>query len=233
MLCLRFEDLILDRRAALDRLLDYLEQRGFRPRLARQRQIDCLGSRHRPQKIRHFPQGPARQLAGAFHPGQQSVLQRAGGRSAHPPGLRAWTAAGEVASIYTPAAPRPQSRPRGRCRCCATGASPWTACPSSSPTRSPRAARTCSPRCCRAFPAIGPAVDSGLPAVVTLHGRHRPRALDRRDPGRPAAPAPRRHRLRSPARPARRWWITCAGMGSRPTSSCAIPAMWSSRTCIT
>jgi len=50
VLCLRFEDLILNREAAFERLLDYLEQRGYRPRVGRQQAIQALNQAVAPKK---------------------------------------------------------------------------------------------------------------------------------------------------------------------------------------
>ena len=57
VLCLRFEDLILDRQNALDRLLSYLEQRGFTPRLPRSQEIEILQQAIAPKKSGTFRKG--------------------------------------------------------------------------------------------------------------------------------------------------------------------------------
>ncbi|HEX7973821.1 MAG TPA: sulfotransferase domain-containing protein [Anaerolineales bacterium] len=57
VLCLRFEDLILDREAALGRLLDYLERCGFTPRLARPEAIAILKAAIAPRKSGTFRKG--------------------------------------------------------------------------------------------------------------------------------------------------------------------------------
>ncbi|MFM8319505.1 MAG: sulfotransferase domain-containing protein [Chloroflexota bacterium] len=57
VLCLRFEDLILDRRAALNRLLDYLNGRGFTSRLPRQQEIAILEQAIAPKKSGTFRKG--------------------------------------------------------------------------------------------------------------------------------------------------------------------------------
>lgn len=57
VLCLRFEDLILNRREALARLLDYLEERGHRPRLSRDRSIAALEAAIAPKKSGTFRKG--------------------------------------------------------------------------------------------------------------------------------------------------------------------------------
>jgi hypothetical protein len=57
VLCLRFEDLILDRAAALGRILDYLVQRGFTPRLPREQEIAILEQAIAPKKSGTFRKG--------------------------------------------------------------------------------------------------------------------------------------------------------------------------------
>jgi hypothetical protein len=57
VLCLRFEDLILNREPALGQLLDYLEERGFRPRLGRQAAIETLTASIAPRKSGTFRKG--------------------------------------------------------------------------------------------------------------------------------------------------------------------------------
>jgi len=57
VLCLRFEDLILARQAALGRLLDFLCQRGFQPRLQREREIELLLQAVAPKKSGTFRKG--------------------------------------------------------------------------------------------------------------------------------------------------------------------------------
>jgi hypothetical protein len=57
VLCLRFEDLILERRAALGRLLDYLCQRGMQSNLSREREIEILEHAIAPKKSGTFRKG--------------------------------------------------------------------------------------------------------------------------------------------------------------------------------
>jgi len=57
VLCLRFEDLILDRQNALERLLSYLEQRGFNPTLPRAQEIEILTQAIAPKKSGTFRKG--------------------------------------------------------------------------------------------------------------------------------------------------------------------------------
>ncbi len=56
-LCVRFEDLILDRQATLGRILDYLEGRGFSPRLERSQAIAILEQAIVPKKSGTFRKG--------------------------------------------------------------------------------------------------------------------------------------------------------------------------------
>ena len=57
VLCLKFEDLILDREPTLDRLLDYLETRGFSPIKPRTEAIDSLKNAIAPRKSGTFRKG--------------------------------------------------------------------------------------------------------------------------------------------------------------------------------
>jgi len=57
ILCLRYEDLILDRDAALGRLLEYLAARGFEPGLTRFQAVETLKARIAPQKSGTFRKG--------------------------------------------------------------------------------------------------------------------------------------------------------------------------------
>ncbi len=57
VLCLRFEDLILERKIALTRLLDYLENRGFTPVLERTVSIQLLEQAISPKKSGTFRKG--------------------------------------------------------------------------------------------------------------------------------------------------------------------------------
>jgi len=54
VLCLRFEDLILDREAAFGNLLDYLERRGYRPTVKRPQAIQALSEAIVPKKSGTF-----------------------------------------------------------------------------------------------------------------------------------------------------------------------------------
>lgn len=57
VLCLRFEQLILEREKALGSLLDYLEQRGFTPRVSRSLAIETLKQAVIPKKSGTFRKG--------------------------------------------------------------------------------------------------------------------------------------------------------------------------------
>lgn len=56
-LSMRFENLILEREAALSCILDYLERRGFTARLPRQQAVDVLAEAIRPRKSGTFRKG--------------------------------------------------------------------------------------------------------------------------------------------------------------------------------
>jgi hypothetical protein len=57
VLCLRFEDLILQREAALNRLLDFLRGRGFTPSVSRQQAVETLIKSIQPQRSGTFRKG--------------------------------------------------------------------------------------------------------------------------------------------------------------------------------
>jgi len=57
VLCLRFEDLILEREAALGCLLDYLERRGFTPAVERKQAIEALQQAIIPKKSGTYRKG--------------------------------------------------------------------------------------------------------------------------------------------------------------------------------
>ena len=57
VLCLRFEDLILQREQALGRILDYLTQRGFTPQVERPQAIAALAQAIAPKKSGTFRKG--------------------------------------------------------------------------------------------------------------------------------------------------------------------------------
>jgi hypothetical protein len=57
VLCLRFEELILQRQSALNRILDYLESRGFKPHLSRTESAAILEQSIIPKKSGTFRKG--------------------------------------------------------------------------------------------------------------------------------------------------------------------------------
>jgi hypothetical protein len=57
VLCMRFEDLILDRNSALNRLLDYLGTRGFLPHVPRGQAVEILTDAIAPRKSGTFRKG--------------------------------------------------------------------------------------------------------------------------------------------------------------------------------
>ena len=57
VLCLRFEDLILDREQALGRILDYLADRGFVPPVSRPQAVAALAQAIAPKRSGTFRKG--------------------------------------------------------------------------------------------------------------------------------------------------------------------------------
>ncbi len=57
VLCMRFEDLILDRKAAFGRFLDYLEGYGFTPKVTRSQAVETLHQAILPKKSGTFRKG--------------------------------------------------------------------------------------------------------------------------------------------------------------------------------
>ena len=76
---LRFEDLILDRRAALDRLLKYLEVRGFRPGLSRAEAIESLEAAIAPRKSGTFRKGQPGNWREHFTPANKACFKATAG----------------------------------------------------------------------------------------------------------------------------------------------------------
>lgn len=76
VLCLRFEDLILAREAALGRLLDYLCQRGFQPLLERSREIELLQQAIAPRKSGTFRKGQPGNWREHFTPANIDLFKR-------------------------------------------------------------------------------------------------------------------------------------------------------------
>lgn len=76
VLCLRFEDLILAREAALGRLLDYLCQRGFQPLLERSREVELLQQAVAPRKSGTFRKGQPGNWREHFTPANIDLFKR-------------------------------------------------------------------------------------------------------------------------------------------------------------
>ena len=75
VLCLRFEDLILERQATLGRILDYLESRGSRPRLPRQQAIAILEQAIVPKKSGTFRKGKPGNWQEHFSPANKALFK--------------------------------------------------------------------------------------------------------------------------------------------------------------
>lgn len=78
-LCLRFEDLILNREAAFERLLDYLEARGFRPSRPRPAAMAALSAAIQPKKSGTFRKGQPGGWREHFTPANQEHFRAATG----------------------------------------------------------------------------------------------------------------------------------------------------------
>jgi hypothetical protein len=79
VLCLRFEDLILDRQATLGRFLDYLAQRGFHLTMERSRGIAILEQAIAPQKSGTFRKGKPGNWQDYFTPANKSLFKEVAG----------------------------------------------------------------------------------------------------------------------------------------------------------
>ncbi len=79
VLCLRFEDLILNREAAFNALLDYLEQRGFQPTLPRAQALAALGRAIEPKRSGTFRKGQPGNWREHFTPANLEHFNRATG----------------------------------------------------------------------------------------------------------------------------------------------------------
>ncbi len=75
VLCLRFEDLILDRRAALGRLLDYLVERGLRPLLPREQELAILEQAIAPKRSGTFRKGQPGNWKEHFTPANRAFFK--------------------------------------------------------------------------------------------------------------------------------------------------------------
>lgn len=79
VLCLRFEDLVLQRQAALNRLLNYLEARGFRPELDRSRAVAVLEAAIAPHRSGTFRKGRPGGWREHFTPANKTFFKAAAG----------------------------------------------------------------------------------------------------------------------------------------------------------
>jgi sulfotransferase 6B1 len=79
VLCLRFEDLILDRSAALGRILDYLVQRGFTSRLPRDQEVAILEQAIAPKKSGTFRKGQPGNWKEYFTPANKVLFKEMAG----------------------------------------------------------------------------------------------------------------------------------------------------------
>ncbi len=76
VLSLRFEDLILKRDEALGRLLDYLEQRGFKCDLSQSQAIEKIKSAIAPRRSGTFRKGKPGNWQEYFTPANKSIFKR-------------------------------------------------------------------------------------------------------------------------------------------------------------
>jgi hypothetical protein len=79
VLCMRFEDLILEREAALGRLLDYLEQRGFTPQVSRSEAVAVLVEAIKPKKSGTYRKGQPGNWREHFSPANKSLFKEQAG----------------------------------------------------------------------------------------------------------------------------------------------------------
>jgi hypothetical protein len=79
VLCMRFEDLILEREAALGRLLDYLEQRGFAPQVSRSDAIAVLTEAIKPKKSGTYRKGQPGNWREHFTPLNKTLFKEQAG----------------------------------------------------------------------------------------------------------------------------------------------------------
>jgi hypothetical protein len=79
VLCLRFEDLILERETALGCLLDYLTERGFTPRVPRSEAITTLQTTITPKKSGTFRKGKPGNWQEHFSQANKALFKEATG----------------------------------------------------------------------------------------------------------------------------------------------------------
>jgi len=75
VLCLRFEDLILARDTSLGRLLDHLDQRGFKPGIPREQAIQVLNQAIMPHKSGTFRKGKPGNWREHFTPANKTCFK--------------------------------------------------------------------------------------------------------------------------------------------------------------
>jgi hypothetical protein len=79
ILCLRFEDLILDRDRALARLLDYLLERGFSPGIGRAQAVKTLAAAIAPRRSGTFRKGQPGNWQEHFTPANKCLFKELAG----------------------------------------------------------------------------------------------------------------------------------------------------------
>lgn len=79
VLCLKFEALILERKAALNRLLDYLAEKGYQPHLSRQTAVDSLADAIAPRKSGTFRKGVPGNWQEHFTPANLETFRQVAG----------------------------------------------------------------------------------------------------------------------------------------------------------
>jgi hypothetical protein len=79
ILCLKFEDLIMEREWALNQILDYLDERGFQPDVSRQQAIEYLLRSIVPQKSGTFRKGVPGNWREHFTPANLETFHRVAG----------------------------------------------------------------------------------------------------------------------------------------------------------
>jgi Sulfotransferase domain len=79
VLSMRFENLILGRDAALNCVLDYLERRGFMPKITRQQAVEALADAIRPKKSGTYRKGQPGNWREHFTPANKSLFKERAG----------------------------------------------------------------------------------------------------------------------------------------------------------
>lgn len=79
VLCLKFEDLILDREAALNRLLEYLAEMGFQANISRLAAVDRLAAAIAPRKSGTFRKGVPGNWREHFAPANLETFRQVAG----------------------------------------------------------------------------------------------------------------------------------------------------------